>query len=597
MIDGTFSVIREDSNMGVQVITTTGTTLFSWPAGVNQLIVELVGAGGSGGPATGNPATGGGGQGGCYAKKTITKNLNSQITIAVPPATSTPSVSGVSGASATVTYEGVMVARAPGGRGGTAGSANSTNGAGGTGTNTDSAIGDVNNTGGNGGTGNFTSGVGGSGAGGGAAGPGGSGNDASGNTAGTGNQTVAWGDGITTRSGAGSAGVGNSIAGIIGNNYGGGGSGGKANNNTDRSGGAGAQGIAVITWTDPTDQSAFRFYENGTESGASAIDAQNTNITRDLTSGNSVLQLRTRIQELGAIAGAATDDYKLMVSKNSGSYTQILAPSTLVAHNPGSSVGNSSFENNEVGQSFEAPSTFLLRQVNVYMAKSGSPSFNVVVKIYTQTGTYGTSSLPGTLLATSDPIAASSVTSFAHNAFSFSGDNIITLSSGTKYVLVVEFGPGSTGLDDVSVSVDTSTTAGYGGDAFRKTILGVYVAIAGDMRFEILGSISGPVFSYNSSDLTEGQATTNRLGAGTGSFLAGKVTEDGEVENFQITASNYTELLFSINLIASEFSDGDTLDFKVYRNNSLMSNYSVVPRITIQKSTGTFNPTRMFFAN
>jgi hypothetical protein len=35
----------------------------------------------------------------------------------------------------------------------------------------------------------------------------------------------------------------------------------------------------------------------------------------------------------------------------------------------------------------------------------------------------------------------------------------------------------------------------------------------------------------------------------------------------------------------------------VYRNNSLMSNSSVVPRITIQKSTGTFNPTRMFFAN
>jgi hypothetical protein len=174
-------------------------------------------------------------------------------------------------------------------------------------------------------------------------------------------------------------------------------------------------------------QAAFRFYDDGTEAGSTAAGAQDTNISRDLSSGNSNLQLRLRLQEINGLSGAAGDDYQLQYSKNAGAYTNVTGAST-----------------------------------------------------------------------------------------------------------------------------------------------------------NVLG--------FNSGSLTDGGATTNRLGAGTGSFVAGEISEDGLVDDHQITASNYTEYLYSLTLVSADLADTDTLDFRVLRNGATVAAYGVTPRITVSKVVpGSFN--------
>lgn len=94
-------------------------------------------------------------------------------------------------------------------------------------------------------------------------------------------------------------------------------------------------------------------------------------------------------------------------------------------------------------------------------------------------------------------------------------------------------------------------------------------------------SAGSKVVAFNSTNLTEGAATTARLTAGTGSFVAGKVAEDGLVDDLQVTASNYTELLYSITLKSAVATTG-TLRFRVLHNDSLTySGSTVTPTITV----------------
>jgi MSHA biogenesis protein MshQ len=174
-------------------------------------------------------------------------------------------------------------------------------------------------------------------------------------------------------------------------------------------------------------QAAFGFYEDGAETGSATINAQDTNIYRDVALGNSSLQLRLRIQEINGLSGAAADDYQLQYSKNAGAYTNV------------------------------------------------------------------------------------------------------------------------TGA-------------------------------------------SANVLGFNSASLADGGATTNRLTGGSGSFLAGVISEDGLADNHQLTASNYTEYLYSLTLISEDLANGDTLDFRVLRNGAAIASYAVTPRITVGKLVpGSFN--------
>jgi hypothetical protein len=309
------------------VFTTTGANTFNWPTGVTTCIAEGLGAGGCGGAALGNPSSGGGGKGGGYAKKTITKGAESSMTITVGAG-----LANSNGGDSGVQQGASVVMLAPGGAQASSAGSNSINSAGQT-SHPSTAIGDTTFAGGNGGTGNFTSGVQGSGAGGGAAGStsvGGNGNVNVAGSAGTG----AFANGVVY-SGAGAAGVGNSLAGAVGPSagpvYGGAGSGGKANNNTDRLGGAGRQGVVVITYPGGNtivEVSSYRFFEDdsSTETSLTPLGTESAAYSLDLTSEvDKDCHLRIGLLEGSGISvpSGNGDNYILQYSKNGGSWAAI----------------------------------------------------------------------------------------------------------------------------------------------------------------------------------------------------------------------------------------------------------------------------------
>jgi hypothetical protein len=95
------------------------------------------------------------------------------------------------------------------------------------------------------------------------------------------------------------------------------------------------------------------------------------------------------------------------------------------------------------------------------------------------------------------------------------------------------------------------------------------------------------VYAYDSASLTDGAATTNRLSTGSfGSFVAGKVSEDGLVDNVGWSGNNYTELLYTIGM-AMTLANATTLRFRILRNGvTTFMIYSVTPTISIIAPAG-----------
>lgn len=98
------------------------------------------------------------------------------------------------------------------------------------------------------------------------------------------------------------------------------------------------------------------------------------------------------------------------------------------------------------------------------------------------------------------------------------------------------------------------------------------------------------------SALTDGNATTNRVtdgvADGNGSFVAGEQEAgDGEVEDHQLTADNFSEHVFALLVIADDVANGDTFDLRLTLNggNPGMNN-AVAPRITIEKAGDSVYP-------
>jgi hypothetical protein len=90
-----------------------------------------------------------------------------------------------------------------------------------------------------------------------------------------------------------------------------------------------------------------------------------------------------------------------------------------------------------VGQSFTGTGG-TLNSVKFYIKKVGSPTVNLIARIYSHGGTYGSSSVGVTALASADAIASSSIsTTFSLVEFTFTGVNKITLTNGTYYVIAL----------------------------------------------------------------------------------------------------------------------------------------------------------------
>jgi hypothetical protein len=88
--------------------------------------------------------------------------------------------------------------------------------------------------------------------------------------------------------------------------------------------------------------------------------------------------------------------------------------------------GNSLQSNNYLGQVFKATKGGKLSSVEFVLSDTGSPTGEVVAYLYAITGTPGTNAKPtGSILATSEPMDASTVTDNEYHRFVFNGSNRI----------------------------------------------------------------------------------------------------------------------------------------------------------------------------
>lgn len=206
-----------------------------------------------------------------------------------------------------------------------------------------------------------------------------------------------------------------------------------------------------------------------------------------------------------------------------------------------------------VGQSFTTPAGTAntngrgcLARVRFYLKKSGSPSGNIVAKIYAHSGTLGTSSVPtGAALATSDNVSAASLTgSLALVDFVFSSGNWFQFVANTSYVITIEYSGGDPS-NFVQVGYDASAP-GHAGN--MSTFAGSWAAQAGQdacffaQRFTLNTSSMSAAARTNMPTISteRDQSLVLYLGGGSGSagtpsFIDGTVQQilggDGAAES------------------------------------------------------------------
>ncbi len=226
------------SKLFAQSRTYTANGTFTAPAGVTTVRVDLWGAGGAGGGATGTNSAAGGGAGGAYTRHNALPIIPGTI-YTVTVGAGGVGVNGNGPAGGSTWFGSTTTLLAVGGNGGNRANNNNQGAAGAVGPATGNVGGQVNFYGGNGSAGVVATG---SGAGGSSAGTGSNGNNA----------LLAVGGIAPTGGNAGANGnIGNGN-GLNATGFGGGGSGGRATTSTDRAGGSGAPGQAIVNWTCPT---------------------------------------------------------------------------------------------------------------------------------------------------------------------------------------------------------------------------------------------------------------------------------------------------------------------------------------------------------
>jgi len=101
-----------------------------------------------------------------------------------------------------------------------------------------------------------------------------------------------------------------------------------------------------------------------------------------------------------------------------------------------------------------------------YLRKYGSPTGDIVAKLYTHSGTYGVSSVPNSLLATSNSIDITTLSeSFNLITFNFEDAEQYLLIEGTYYCKVIEFSGGDYYYNYLMVGLDYSSPTHSGNTA------------------------------------------------------------------------------------------------------------------------------------
>ena len=117
-----------------------------------------------------------------------------------------------------------------------------------------------------------------------------------------------------------------------------------------------------------------------------------------------------------------------------------------------------------VGQSFTNIAVSTIDSCKFYLKKSNSPTGDAVAKLYSHVGTYGSTSVTGLLLATSDNFDVSTLAaSYQLITFNFTGANRVKLDALTPYCIVFEYGAGDA-TNKVTMGTDTAGSSNHSGN-------------------------------------------------------------------------------------------------------------------------------------
>lgn len=154
-----------------------------------------------------------------------------------------------------------------------------------------------------------------------------------------------------------------------------------------------------------------------------------------------------------------------------------------------------------IGQSFTTPNdgnSYKITSVTFSLeSPGGGTSGDSYAKLYVHSGTYGSSSVPGTLLATSDPINTSIFsTGYTTITYTFSGTNQYVMTPNTHYVITFE-APSTSSSASCGNGISTycqiknSGSDVHSGNLSRFANGGSWSAVATkDNIFEIYGEIN-----------------------------------------------------------------------------------------------------------
>lgn len=191
--------------------------------------------------------------------------------------------------------------------------------------------------------------------------------------------------------------------------------------------------------------------------------------------------------------------------------------------------------NREGGQSFTCSKNCFLYSAKFYLKKltAFEPAGNMFARLYSHTGTYGTSSLPGTLLATSDNVSVSVLSvndTYYLVEFIFSGSNYISLSTNTYYVISLAR-DSTTG--SVYMGTDYLSPTASGNDYIRDSVDTLTARTTEDIIFYVYGetSLLTDLVSYWKLDESSGNAADS-VGSNTGTnsnvtYAAAKINNGG----------------------------------------------------------------------
>ncbi len=464
-VEATYKVTPTSSSTVYSVSATTTPTFYTYigSTGVGYVVGEAWGGGG-GGDGVSSAATlgGGGGGGGAYARSTTTVAAGSSNIIGVGRGGAEGTVKAVTASSTLTTASGLILA-AEGGEGGVdaVGGATSTLAA---------SVGQVKFAGGKGGDGQTSSDTGGGG--GGSAGPdgfgisggnaatdgpggaGGAGDKAlggAGGAAGNGGDdtcdTENGGMGVNNVLGAGGGGgadgdVSSICLGGNGGRPGGGGGGSDEGANTSQLGGPGQ--VKITEWIGTVGIALEE--SDGTGDGfqnfafkTQIVTVGKTSTTSERVRSAAFTPTTGRNYRIVASTTNATASYDIYNAKIV--VDQIVCTNCLVdnySENNQDSTG-SLINADKLAQSFTSTGG-TLQTVKFYLKKSGSPTGNATAKLYTHSGTFGSSGVPtGAALATSDNFDVATLTgSFQLITFTFTGAQQYSMTNGTNYVVSYE---------------------------------------------------------------------------------------------------------------------------------------------------------------